>query len=185
MAAVTIDVELPPRVTITTYLRHDDGHGLKVSWPWPARCRCDSCRKEDDAYLEVKDTVQVVRDLDLWGQPGFWIYQSVFHRCPWCHHRQHLIPPFKRNDTGYTYGRYLSDQADAALAVYVVWENRAGQKEPTWAAVPPSYFGGPSFASLPEDLLLTIIPELAAGKQSAWDSAAPRTHEWVGCASCR
>jgi transposase len=47
--------------------------------------------------------VQVVRDLDIWGQPSFWIYQTVFHRCPWCYHRQHLIPPFKRKDTGYTY----------------------------------------------------------------------------------
>ncbi len=47
--------------------------------------------------------VQVVRDLDIWGQPSFWIYQTVFHRCPWCHHRQHLIPPFKRKNTGYTY----------------------------------------------------------------------------------
>src|SRR5262249_31832494 len=32
-----------------------------------------------------------------------WIYQTAFHRCPWCHHRQHLIPPFKRKDTSYTY----------------------------------------------------------------------------------
>ena len=103
MATVTIDVDLPPGVTITTYQRHGDGHGFEVSWPWPTGCRCDSCRKEDDAHLEVKDSVQVVRDLDLWGQPSFWIYQTVFHRCPWCHHRQHLIPPFKRKDTGYTY----------------------------------------------------------------------------------
>jgi transposase len=103
MASVTIDVDLPPGVTITTYQRHGDGHGFEVSWPWPTRCRCDSCRKEDDAHLEVKDSVQVVRDLDLWGQPSFWIYPTAFHRCPWCHHRQHLIPPFKRKDTSYTY----------------------------------------------------------------------------------
>src|SRR6516164_4768969 len=103
MATVTIDVDLPPGVTLTAYARHGDGHGFEVSWPWPARCRCDSCRKEGDAHLEVKDTVQVVRDLDIWGQPSFWIYQTVFHRCPWCHHRQHLIPPFKRKDTSYTY----------------------------------------------------------------------------------
>ena len=102
MATVTIDVDLPPGVTLTAYARHGDGHGFEVSWPWPARCRCDSCRKEGDAHLEVKDTVQVVRDLDIWGQPSFWIYQTAFHRCPWCHHRQHLIPPFKRRDVSYT-----------------------------------------------------------------------------------
>ena len=102
MATVTIDVDLPPGVTLTAYARHGDGHGFEVSWPWPARCRCDSCRQEGDAHLEVKDTVQVVRDLDIWGQPSFWVYQTVFHRCPWCHHRQHLIPPFKRRDVSYT-----------------------------------------------------------------------------------
>ena len=103
MALTTIDVDLPLGVTITAYQRHSEGHGFEVTWPWPARCRCDSCHKEDDACLEAKDTVQVVRDLDIWGQPSFWIYQTVFHRCPWCHHRQHLIPPFKRKDTSYTY----------------------------------------------------------------------------------
>jgi transposase len=102
MASVTIDVDLPPGISLTAYARHGDGHGFEVSWPWPTRCRCDSCRKEADACLEVKDTVQVVRDLDLWGQPSFWIYQTAFHRCPWCHHRQHLIPPFKRRDVSYT-----------------------------------------------------------------------------------
>ena len=33
------------------------------------------------------------------------------------------------------------------------------EKEPAGAAVPPSYFGGPGFESLPLDLILTIIPE--------------------------
>jgi transposase len=103
MATITIDVDLPAGVTITAYERHGDGHGFEVSWPWPARCRCDHCRREEAAHLEVKGTAQVVRDLDLWGQPSFWIYQPAFHRCPHCHHRQHLIPPFKRRDTSYTY----------------------------------------------------------------------------------
>jgi len=103
MATITIDVDLPEGVTITAYQRHGDGHGFEVSWPWPERCRCDHCRREEDAHLEVKEAVQVIRDLDLWGQPSFWIYQPAFHRCPHCHHRQHLIPPFKRRDTSYTY----------------------------------------------------------------------------------
>jgi transposase len=103
MATITIDVDLPEGVTIVAYERHGDGHGFEVSWPLPHRCRCDHCRREEDARLEFKEAVQVVRDLELWGQPSFWIYQPVFHRCPHCHHRQHLIPPFKRRDTGYTY----------------------------------------------------------------------------------
>jgi len=103
MATITIDVDLPEGVTIVAYERHGDGHGFEVAWPLPDRCRCDHCRREEDAHLEFKEAVQVVRDLDLRGRPSFWIYQPVFHRCPHCHHRQHLIPPFKRRHTGYTY----------------------------------------------------------------------------------
>jgi transposase len=103
MATVTIDIDLPPGVTITAYERHGAGHGFEVSWPWPDRCRCDRCRRETDARIEVKEAVQVVRDLDIWGQPSFWAYQTAFHRCPCCGHRQHLVPPFKRKDTSYTY----------------------------------------------------------------------------------
>ena len=102
MAAVAIDVDLPPDVTITAYHRCGQGHGFEVSWPLPARCRCDRCRRDEPAHLEYKDGVQVVRDLDLWGQPSFWAYQPAFHRCPHCHHRQYLIPPFKRKDVSYT-----------------------------------------------------------------------------------
>jgi transposase len=103
MAAVTIEVDLPPDLTITAYQRHGDGHGFEVSWPLPSRCRCDRCHYEDVAHLEFKDRAAVVRDLDLWGQPSFWIFQPVLHRCANCNHRQHLIPPFKRKDTSYTY----------------------------------------------------------------------------------
>jgi transposase len=103
MATITIDIDLPPGVTVTGYQRQGDGHGLEVSWPLPQRCRCDRCGREDQASLEFRDRVQVVRDLDICGQPSFWVYQPAFHRCPWCHHRQTLIPPFKRKDTSYTY----------------------------------------------------------------------------------
>jgi hypothetical protein len=78
-----------------------------------------------------------------------------------------------------SFGRYLSAHVDAGLAVYVVWEGLAGQNEPTRAAVPSSYFGGPGFQSLPEDLLLTIVPESGGGEEWPWDSTAPRTHEWL------
>jgi transposase len=103
MASVTIDLDLPPGVTVTAYHRHGDGHGFEVAWPWPDRCRCDCCGRNEDARIEVKETVQVVRDLDIWGQPSFWAYQPAFHRCPFCRHRQHLVPPFKRRDVSYTF----------------------------------------------------------------------------------
>lgn len=103
MATVTIDIDLPAGVTVTGYQRHGDGHGFEVAWPFPTRARCDHCGHEDAASLEFTNRVQVVRDLDIWGQPSFWIYQPAYHRCPWCNHRQWLIPPFKRKDTSYTY----------------------------------------------------------------------------------
>jgi transposase len=103
MTAITIEVDLPPGVTIAAYERVGDGHGFQVSWPLPPRCRCDRCRRAGDADIEYRDTVQVVRDLEIWGQPSFWVYRPAFHRCPWCNHRQFLIPPFKRKDTSYTY----------------------------------------------------------------------------------
>jgi transposase len=103
MATITIDVDLPPDLTITSYHRHADGHGFEVSWPLPQRCRCDRCGRDGPAALAFKDPPRVVRDLDIWGQPSFWIYQPAYHRCPFCQHRQWLIPPFKRKDTSYTY----------------------------------------------------------------------------------
>lgn len=103
MASITIDVPLPPGVTITAYHRLPEGHGFEVTWPLPERVCCQRCRREDQACIEYKKTMQVLRDLEIWGQPSFWVYQPAFHRCPWCNHRQFLIPPFKRKDTSYTY----------------------------------------------------------------------------------
>jgi len=103
MASVTIDVDLPPGVEITGYERHQEGHGFEVRWPLPERCRCQGCGHEDRAHIEYKTSPQAVRDLDVWGQPSFWIYQAPLHRCARCDYRQHLIPPFKRKDTAYTY----------------------------------------------------------------------------------
>jgi transposase len=103
MATITIDIDLPPDVTVTHYQRVGDGHGFAVSWLLPDRCRCDACHRDEPAQLEFKDTVQVVRDLDIWGQPSFWVYRPAYHRCSSCNHRQHVIPPFKRRDVSYTY----------------------------------------------------------------------------------
>src|SRR3954463_429750 len=82
MATVTIAVDLPPGVTVTAYQRHGDGHGFEVSWPWPERCRCDRCHREEGARIELKDSVQVVRDLDIWGQPSFWAFQPASTAAP-------------------------------------------------------------------------------------------------------
>jgi transposase len=103
MSAITIDVDLPPEVTITAYQRHGEGHGFEVSWPLPTHCRCDQCHREEVAHLEFPDKVHVVRDLDIWGQPSFWIYHPAHHRCPSCHHRQYVLPPFRRKEVSYTY----------------------------------------------------------------------------------
>jgi transposase len=103
MTTISIEVDLPPDVSLLAYQRHSQGHGFEVSWPLPQRCRCDRCHQEDEAHIEFKDTVQVVRDLDIWGEPSFWIYRPAYHRCAWCNHRQFFIPPFKRKDVSYTY----------------------------------------------------------------------------------
>ena len=103
MARITIDVDLPPEVEITGYQRYQDGHGLEVRWPLPARCRCEKCGHDDVAHIEFKTIPQAIRDLNLWEQPCFWIYQAPFHRCARCNYRQHIIPPFKRKDVSYTY----------------------------------------------------------------------------------
>jgi hypothetical protein len=75
MASITIDIDLPDVVSVTACQRH--GPSFEVSWPWPDRVR-----------LEPNGHARVVRHLDVWSQPSFWIYEAAFHRC---HH--HLIPP--------------------------------------------------------------------------------------------
>jgi transposase len=103
MASLTIDVDLPPGVKITSYSRFEDGHGIEVDWPLPERCQCEKCGHEQTAQIEFKTTPQVIRDLNIWDQPSFWIDQAPFHRCGRCNYRQHIIPPFKRKDVSYTY----------------------------------------------------------------------------------
>ena len=103
MARITIDVNLSPEVEITGYQRYQEGHGLEVRWPLPVRCRCEKCGHDDVAHIEFKTSPQAIRDLNLWEQPCFWIYQAPFHRCARCNYRQHIIPPFKRKDVSYTY----------------------------------------------------------------------------------
>src|SRR3954462_37714 len=103
VGGVTIEVDLPPGVEITAYERHQEGHGFEVRWPLPQLCRCERCGHEERARIESKTTPQAIRDLDVWGQPSFWIYRAPFHRWGRCGYRQHIIPPFKRKDVSYPY----------------------------------------------------------------------------------
>jgi transposase len=103
MASITLEMDLPEGVTVSSYERVGDGHGFEVSWLLPERCQCERCGHEGPARLEFKDTVQVIRDLDVWGQPSFWVYRPGYHRCSRCQRRQHLIPPFKRKEVSYTF----------------------------------------------------------------------------------
>jgi transposase len=103
MARVTLELDLPPGTEFCGYERHEDGHGIEVKWPLPERCRCARCGLEEAARIEYKNTMQVIRDLPLWEQPSFLVYQPPFHRCSHCNYRQDLIPSFKRKDVKYTY----------------------------------------------------------------------------------
>jgi transposase len=102
-ATVTIEVDLPDGVELLEYERHGEGHAFHVAWTLPEHCRCERCGHEAPTCLEAKATFYTVRDLDLWGQPTFWVYQPPRHHCPRCGRRQHLLPPFKRSDVTYTY----------------------------------------------------------------------------------
>jgi transposase len=103
MASITIDIDLPEGITVTSYHRLGEAHGFEVDWTWPEHWCCPRCGQEQKARWEPTGKSRVLRDLDVWGQPSFWTYPAAFHRCERCHHRQDLIPPFKRKEASYTY----------------------------------------------------------------------------------
>ena len=106
MANLTIDIDLPEGVTSTGYHRLPEAHGIEVSWPVPETHVCGHCKTSEPVRIEINldlGKMRVVRDLDILGQPAFFCYQAVFHRCTHCGRRQDLLPSFKRKDTGYTY----------------------------------------------------------------------------------
>lgn len=102
-ASVEIIVDVPAGVTIGEYERIEEGHAFHVSWEFPEECVCETCKRKKPLQLVEKAKFLVIRDLDIWGQPSFFTYQDVQHRCPGCGHRQALIPPFKRKDVKYTF----------------------------------------------------------------------------------
>ena len=99
---VAIQVDVPAGITIGEYERIDEGHAFHVSWELPDRVRCETCQRKTPLQPIDKDKFLAIRDLELWGQPSFFVYQELQHRCP-CGHRQSLIPAFKRRDVKYTY----------------------------------------------------------------------------------
>ena len=103
MVRVNVELDLPPGVELLGYERSGDGHGFEVKFPLPDSCRCEKCGHEEPSAYEYKNTVYVVRDLDLWGQPSFLVFQPCFHRCSRCGHRQEHLAPFKRKKVMYTY----------------------------------------------------------------------------------
>jgi len=98
-----VRLDLPQGVELLGYERSGDGHGFEVKFPLPESCRCEKCGHEEPSTYEYKNTVYVVRDLDLWGQPSFLIFQPCFHRCSRCGHRQEHFAPFKRKKVMYSY----------------------------------------------------------------------------------
>lgn len=100
---VEMELDLPEGVEFREYHRYEEGHAFHVDWAWPERCRCETCGREGPAQLTVRNTFHTARDLDIWGQPCFFVYQPVVHRCDGCGHRQYVPVPFKRKDVKYTY----------------------------------------------------------------------------------
>ena len=98
-----IQVELPAGVRVCEYERIDEGHAFHVDWDWPLACRCETCKREAPLHVVEKNKFLSIRDLDIWGQPSFFVYREAMHRCPHCGHRQSLLPPFKRRDVKYSY----------------------------------------------------------------------------------
>src|SRR5271170_920352 len=102
-ATVEIQVDLPAGIGVCEYERIDEGHAFHVEWDLPLSCCCESCKRETPLNLVEKNKFLSIRDLDIWGQPSFFVYRESMHRCPHCGHRQSLLPPFKRRDVKYTY----------------------------------------------------------------------------------
>lgn len=102
-ATVEIQVDLPAGIRVCEYERIDEGHAFHVEWDWPRACCCETCHREAPLNVVEKNKFLSIRDLDIWGQPSFFVYREVMHRCPHCGHRQSLLPSFKRRDVRYTY----------------------------------------------------------------------------------
>jgi transposase len=103
MPSVEMEMDLPDGVVVRGYERIEDGHAFEVAWPLPEEVKCEGCDHWERASVRWKEhTFYVIRDLDVWGQPTFFVYQPPFHHCSRCGRRQELAPPFKRKHVTYT-----------------------------------------------------------------------------------
>lgn len=100
---IPIEVDLPEGIQFREYLRHEEGHAFHVEWALPKRCGCQQCGHQGPARLRFENDFLAVRDLEVWGEPSFFVYQPAFHACLRCGHRQQVRVPFKRKDVMYTY----------------------------------------------------------------------------------
>jgi transposase len=103
MARMEIELDLPEGLQARGYERIEDGHAFEVDWHIDPDFTCQRCGRSDSTDVQHGSKIHVIRDLDLWGQPAFFVYQPPFHRCGYCNHRQWLIPPFKRKHVTYTF----------------------------------------------------------------------------------
>lgn len=103
MATVEIELDVPEGVRVCGYERIEGGHAFEVEWTLPGKVTCEKCGRAQRVEVRWADRTQVVRDLDVWGQPGFFVYQPPYHRCDRCRHRQWLLPPFKRKHVTVTF----------------------------------------------------------------------------------
>ena len=103
MATIELELDVPDGVEIRGYERIGEGHAFEVSWDFPETFRCDKCPNSEPVFVQYGAKIQVIRDLDVWGQPAFFVYQPLYHRCGRCCHRQWLLAPFKRKHVTYTF----------------------------------------------------------------------------------
>lgn len=103
MALIEIDLDLPKGVHARGYERIEQGHAIEIDWDIPEEVTCDVCKRCEPTCVQYGSKIHVIRDLDLWGQPSFFVYQPPYHRCGYCNHRQWLLPPIKRKHVTYTY----------------------------------------------------------------------------------
>lgn len=96
MAVVEVELDLPEGVEVCGYERLADGHVFDVAWQLPVEVECRKCGCRQKSRVQYADKVQVIRDLDIHGQPSFFVFQPPFHRCQRCCHRQYFLAPFKR-----------------------------------------------------------------------------------------
>src|SRR3712207_4592378 len=72
--SITLELDVPEGVGVLEYERHGEGHPFTGAGALPGRCCCDGCGPRGPTRLEYKSTFYTVRDLDVWGQPSFWVY---------------------------------------------------------------------------------------------------------------